>query len=66
MIVAYESNGTVYYDYGNRTRIYVASNAKFISVSGNFIVYEQRGTIYKAEVNSNGTICRSGIYVGKA
>lgn len=63
MIVAYDKNGSVYYDYGNRHGILVTSNARFVSVSGNYIVYEKNGHIYKAEVNSFGSICRSGILV---
>ena len=63
MIIAYEKNGSVYYDYGNRRGILVSSNSSFVSVSGNFIVYEKNGHIYKAEINDNGYICRSGILV---
>lgn len=66
MIIAYEKNGSIYYNWGNRSNIFVVSNARLVSVSGNFIVYEQRGSIYKAEVDSNGNVCRTNIYVGRA
>ncbi len=64
MIIAYDKNGSVYYDWGNRRGILVASNATFVSVSGNFIVYRKNNRTYKAEVNNNGYIVRSGILVG--
>ena len=64
VIIAYDRNGSVYYDYGNRHGILVASNATFVSVSGNFIVYRTNNRTYKAEVDKNGYICRSGILVG--
>lgn len=63
MIIGYQRGNNVYYQYGNRSDILVASNARFVSVSGNFIVYEQNGHTYKAEVDSNGYICRSNILV---
>lgn len=63
MIIGYDKNGNVYYDYDNRRDNLVASNAKFVSVSGNFIVYERNGHIYKAEVNSAGYISRNNILV---
>lgn len=64
MIIAYDKNGSVYYDWGNRRGILVASGATFVSVSGNFIVYRKNNRTYKAEVNNNGYIVRSGILVG--
>ena len=63
MIIAYDKNGNVYYDYNNIRGILVASNARFVSTSGNYIAYEKNGHIYKAEVNSNGYICRRNILV---
>lgn len=63
VIVAYNKNGNVYYDYNNERGKFVASNAKFVSVSGNYIVYEKNGHIYKAEVNSSGSICTNNILV---
>jgi len=63
MIIAYEKNGSVYYDWGNRRSILVANNASLVSVSGNFIVYKKNGRVYKAEVNENGYIRARDIFV---
>lgn len=63
MIIGYQRGNNVYYQYGNRSDILVASDARFVSVSGNFIVYERSGHTYKAEVDSNGYICRYDILV---
>ena len=62
-IIAYDKNGFVYYDLGNRRGVLAASNATFVSVSGNFIVYRKNNHTYKAELNNNGYITISNILV---
>ena len=63
MIIGYQKGNSVYYQWGNRSNILVASNARFVSVSGNYIVYEKNGRTYKAEVDQNGYIVRNNILV---
>lgn len=63
MIIGYQKGNNVYYQWGSRSNILVASNARFVSVSGNYIVYEKNGRTYKAEVNQNGYIVRNNILV---
>lgn len=63
MIIGYQKGNNVYYQWGCRSNILVASNARFVSVSGNFIVYEKNGRTYKAEVDQNGYIVRNNILV---
>lgn len=54
MIIVYQKGNNVYYQWENRSNILVANNARFVGVSGNYIVYEKNGRTYKAEVDQNG------------
>ncbi len=63
MVIAYEKYGSVYYDFGIMKSNLVSTQATLVSVSGNWIVYEKNGHIYKAEVNSNGYIKQRDVLV---
>ena len=64
MIIGYQKGNNVYYQWENRSNILVANNARFVGVSGNYIVYEKNGRTYKAEVDQNGYIRCNNILVG--